>query len=362
MKVILFEDNQTKNLYPITLARPSFDILCGGVSLFEVIKREFKGSKLDFLVRDYLNDVTRQRYKTNSVPDDKVLFLSGSLVPSFEIIKLLAKKILAGKSSVLKTKNQIFGGYLDLKELGLSLEKIKKLKTEQVENFLQSLNLKKIEINLPIFYYPWQVITYNEQILNSNLKYLKNEFIQKAPGIFIGKNVVIPKEAVLDSSHGLIVIGDGTQLLPFCHLVGPLYLGRGCLVKEFTSLKYNCCLGDVCKVGGEVEAVVLQGYCNKAHGGFLGYSYLGEWSNLGAGTVSSNLKNSYGSIKMAGIDTGHQFLGCIVGDYARTAINTSIYTGKMISISSHLYGTVTTDVPAFTHYAKDFGCVVEYDL
>ena len=222
--------------------------------------------------------------------------------------------------------------------------------------------MPKQEIKCLTFEYPWQVITYNEEILASNLKYLKDGYTEKTAGVFVGKNVKLPKEIVLDSSHGPIAIGDNTEVLPYCHLVGPLYVGKNCLVREFTVLKYGCCLGPVCKAGGEIEASIFQGYGNKNHHGFFGYSYLGEWVNLGAGTTTSNLKNSYGLIKVFGADTGQQFLGSIIGDYSRTAVNTPIYAGKVIGASSHLYGTVVKDIPSFTAYAASFGCAVEFDL
>ncbi|MFA6410099.1 MAG: putative sugar nucleotidyl transferase [Candidatus Buchananbacteria bacterium] len=361
MKIILFEDNQVKNLYPITLTRPSFGILCGGITLFDLVKKEFPDSQIGLIVRDYLIQSVEQKYKPTNQTDNKILFLNARIVPSFEVIKKLSKKLI-GKSQVIKHQKQIIGAYLDLKELGLAAAKIDQLKQADVEKFLAGLKLKNIEIDLPIFDQPWQVVTYNEEILNANLNELKNDYYEKQPGVFVGKNVKLPKEIVLNSSHGLIVIGSNTEVLPFCHLVGPLYLGNNCLVREFTVLKYSCCFGDVCKVAGEIEASVMQGFTNKNHYGFLGYSYLGEWVNLGAGTVTSNLKNNYSSIRMSGVDTSCQFLGSIFGDYSRTAVNSTIYTGKVIGVNCHLYGTITTDVPSFTNYAKDFNCVVEFSL
>lgn len=361
MKIILFEDNQVKNLYPITLTRPSFDILCGGVTLFELVQKAFNDSKIGFIVRDYLQSFAEQKYKGSQVADDKILFLNASLVPSFEVIEKLVKKLI-GKNQLFKNKNQLVGAYLDLKELDLTAAKVGKLKQNEVESFLLRLKLKTSEISLPIFNYHWQVVTYNEETLGSNLNYLKDDYIEKQSGVFVGKNVSLPKEIVFDSSHGPIIIGSGTAILPFCHLVGPLYVGKNCLIREFTVLKYSCCLGDSCKVAGEIEASVMQGFTNKNHHGFLGYSYLGQWVNLGAGTTVSNLKNNYSSVKMAGVDTGFQFLGSVIGDYSRTAINSTIYTGKIIGVNCHLYGTITADVPSFTHYAKDFKCVVEFGL
>jgi len=122
-------------------------------------------------------------------------------------------------------------------------------------------------------------------------------------------------------------------------------------------------LGHTTKIGGELEASTVEPYTNKQHHGFLGHSYLGSWVNLGAGTSNSDLKNTYGKVSMeyAGrrVATEMQFIGCIVGDYAKTAVNTSIFTGKTIGACSMVYGFVTTNVPSFVNYARSFNQITE---
>ncbi|MEK7140454.1 MAG: hypothetical protein AAB815_01580, partial [Patescibacteria group bacterium] len=158
--------------------------------------------------------------------------------------------------------------------------------------------------------------------------------LQKYEGVILGKNVKTEPNVFFDTEHGPIVVGDESVIKSGAVLRGPLLIGKNC------------------KVGGEVEHSILGDYSNKAHYGFLGHSYIGSWVNIGAGTSISNLKNTYSAIKMAGVDTGQQFLGCVIGDYCKTAINTSIFCGKVIGESSHLYGMVTEDVPAFTSHVS----------
>ena len=128
---------------------------------------------------------------------------------------------------------------------------------------------------------------------------------------------------------------------------------------EHAALKDGVSLGHTVKIGGEVEASVIEPYTNKQHHGFLGHSYLGSWINLGAGTCNSDLKNTYGKINIQygeqKVATGMQFLGCIIGDYSKTAINTSIFTGKVIGVCSMMYGFVTSNVPSYVNYARLFG-------
>src|SRR5688500_19083961 len=94
------------------------------------------------------------------------------------------------------------------------------------------------------------------------------------------------------------------------------------------------------KVGGEVSNSIVLGYSNKAHDGYLGDSYVGKWINLGAGTTTSNLNNTYGEITVTtrtGPErTGRRFLGSLIGDHARTAIGTRLMAGSYIGFSSLL--------------------------
>src|SRR4029077_9612991 len=92
---------------------------------------------------------------------------------------------------------------------------------------------------------------------------------------------------------------------------------------------------------GELSNCVFLGYGNKAHDGFVGHSVIGRWANLGAGTVTSNLKNTYGRVRLdvAGtpLETGLQFLGSLVGDHSKTAIGTLLSTGTVIGTGANVF-------------------------
>jgi hypothetical protein len=103
----------------------------------------------------------------------------------------------------------------------------------------------------------------------------------------------------------------------------------------------GCAIGDLCRVHGELSASVLLGHANKAHDGFVGHSYLGRWVNLGAGTTTSNLKNTYGSVALwtpEGVrDTGMQFLGTLFGDHAKTGIQLPLTTGTVVGAGANVF-------------------------
>jgi UDP-N-acetylglucosamine diphosphorylase/glucosamine-1-phosphate N-acetyltransferase len=120
--------------------------------------------------------------------------------------------------------------------------------------------------------------------------------------------------------------------------LGPIYIGKGTIIRALTSLRGPLSIGPGCRVGGEVVASIIHGNSNKGHYGFLGHSYVGEWVNLGAGTTNSNLKNNYSSVKVNGIDTGQQFMGCLIGDFVKTGIGTLINTGTVIGFGANVFG------------------------
>ena len=84
-----------------------------------------------------------------------------------------------------------------------------------------------------------------------------------------------------------------------------------------------------------------------------------RWVNIGAFTVTSDLKNTYGTVRMningRKIDSKKIKLGSFIADFAKTSISTSIYAGKKIGVSSHVHGVVYDDVPSFTFWAKSLG-------
>ncbi|MER3408392.1 MAG: hypothetical protein C4292_06665, partial [Nitrososphaera sp.] len=170
---------------------------------------------------------------------------------------------------------------------------------------------------------------------------------------------------VLDARKGPIYIGSGASVAP-SRIVGPAYIGEDTQVKQFSLIETSY-IGRSCRIAGEVEHSIISDYANKAHAGFVGHSYVGEWVNLGAMTTTSDLKMTYGNIKMqAGnkkADTGMNKVGSFWGDMCKTSIGTLVYSGGRMGAASHLHGLVAGDVPAFTIYGESIGAKnVELEL
>lgn len=169
-------------------------------------------------------------------------------------------------------------------------------------------------------------------------------------GEVVVKGATIEPYVVFDASDGPIHVGAGSTVHAFTRLVGPCYIGRDTSV--LGDRIAQCSIGDVCRVRGELSNTIILGHSNKGHDGFVGHSYLGRWVNLGAGTITSNLKNTYGPVMLwtpDGMrDTGMQFLGTFFGDHAKTGIGTCLTTGTVLGTGVNVYGqTPPKVVPPF---------------
>jgi UDP-N-acetylglucosamine diphosphorylase / glucose-1-phosphate thymidylyltransferase / UDP-N-acetylgalactosamine diphosphorylase / glucosamine-1-phosphate N-acetyltransferase / galactosamine-1-phosphate N-acetyltransferase len=151
----------------------------------------------------------------------------------------------------------------------------------------------------------------------------------------------IEPHVVLDASSGPIMIAHGAKVHAFTRLAGPCYVGRDSTILGGDVGASS--IGPVCKVRGEVSTIIVLGYANKSHDGFVGHSYLGRWVNVGAGTITSNLKNTYSPVEFwtprGERRTGLQFLGTFFGDHAKTGIGTPLTTGTVLGAGACVFGS-----------------------
>jgi len=171
------------------------------------------------------------------------------------------------------------------------------------------------------------------------------------PALIICRGALVEPGVVFDTRHGAIVLETGVEVRHGTRLEGPLFAGeKSRLLGD--ALRASV-LGPRCTVKGELSTSVFQGYANKAHDGFVGHSVVGHWVNLGAGTTTSNLKNTYGEVSLAigaaRFGTGRQFLGSLIGDHAKTAIGTMLPTGTVVGAGANVFGTdqVPKYIPPF---------------
>ncbi|MEX2672770.1 MAG: putative sugar nucleotidyl transferase [Phycisphaeraceae bacterium] len=161
-------------------------------------------------------------------------------------------------------------------------------------------------------------------------------------GVLVSPRATVHPHVVFDTSAGPIAIDDGAEVRSMSVVVGPGYVGPNSIVTNHGHIRAGTIIGPMCKVGGEVNGCVFHGHANKAHSGYLGNSYVGEWVNLGADTITSNLKNTYSPVQMqievgdAAEATGMTHLGSIIGDHVKTAIGTRLVTGSCLNTGAML--------------------------
>lgn len=160
-------------------------------------------------------------------------------------------------------------------------------------------------------------------------------------GVAVHTAVVEPG-VVFDVSNGPVVVESGAEIRSGARLEGPLWIGAN--TRVLGGDIRGSAIGPRCNVRGEMSACVFLGYANKSHDGFVGTSIVGRWANFGAGSVTSNLKNTYGPVRLdvagTAIETGQQFLGSLLGDHAKTAIGTLLVTGTVVGAGASVFDGV----------------------
>ncbi len=143
---------------------------------------------------------------------------------------------------------------------------------------------------------------------------------------------------VFDVRQGAVVLEEGVRVCSGTRMEGPLFVGPNSILLG-GSIRHSA-IGPWCRVHGEVAATVFLGYANKSHDGFIGHSVLGQWVNLGAGTITSNLKNTYGEVRLdlpgSRLPTGRTNLGTLFGDHSKTAIGTLLSTGTVVGAGAQV--------------------------
>lgn len=366
MKIVIFEDELIDQLFPATAARPGYAIQCGSRRLIDWIQ-EFD-LPIEGLVRPHLRTTQELDFPMvddwNGENSTTTLFVNAAAVPSrsnYEALKAIASK---NRFGIAKSEDRIAAALIPADVTGIQNERNGVLRSRYFQSS-DIAELNSLGTQITLFEYPHDIVRHNLTCFNENLDFIinKRQLEEVQEGVFIGQDTKLSEHLVFDTKEGPILIDDAASIGPYTFLNGPIYIGPNSKVIEHSAIKDAVSLGHTTKIGGEVEASIIEPYTNKQHHGFLGHSYLGSWINLGAGTCNSDLKNTYGEVKMEyggqKVSTDMQFVGCIMGDYSKSAINTGIFTGKVIGLCSMLYGFVTTNVPSFVNYARLFGQVTE---
>ena len=348
--ICLFEGIYYSRLLPLVYFRPTYDLRCGILTLREKVQHYFPNTPISLHCREYLSDLVKQQNPgvvVNDVKGKSCLFLNGRVIADSKLAQQLSTDI----DTLFVKGETIIAARVSGSKLGSLKNKLNDLFT-----FSDFNDLLKKEVDAKVIHYPWDLISNNgEQIISDfNLltskvdgskikgKVYAGAHLINEDKIFIDEGAKVKPGVVLDAENGPIYIGKDAKIFPNAVIEGPAFIGNKSAIKIGAKIYENTSIGEVCKVGGEVEESIIHSYSNKQHDGFLGHAYLGMWVNLGADTNNSDLKNNYGSVKVIingeQVDSGSMFVGLTMGDHSKAAINTMFNTGTVVGVSSNIFG------------------------
>ena len=328
MNIILFDGKEYSDLLPLTFTRPVAELRMGILTFAERWKLIFQTEKISYLTQRYLSE----KYTLQN--EEENVFINPAYFPNQDFI--------------FQLKNLKFG------EAFYYQEELVAAKTT-LENFQLNNFVKKLDITFESFHiqYPWDLFTYNSDAITYDFQLITQgrksctlsntvRIIGDPSQLFVEEGAVA-ECAILNTKEGPIYLGKNSEIMEGAMIRGSFALGTGSKINMGAKVYGGTTVGPYSKVGGEVNNIIILGYSNKGHDGFVGNSVIGEWCNLGADTNSSNLKNNYAEVKLWNytkqkfIKSGLQFAGMIMGDHSKSAINTQFNTGTVVGVSANIF-------------------------
>lgn len=358
----LFFDDGLESLSPLTDLRASFDVRTGALTTLERWREALNLTRIALTVPPQLADITRERHRDALVnaqeplPNEPFLLVNGRCV-----IPPLVVTDLAPGQVVNDTNGEPMVARVDG-------PRAMALLSGRDGNLLERASL----IPVRSLTRPWSIRTHRDAALAFDLEMLGRRLDVALPptGVTLigthrfsmARHATVLPGVIIDLSQGPVVIDEHAVIRPGAILIGPCYVGPHSTVLERATIRPGTAIGPTCKVNGEVGGTIFQGLTNKAHDGYLGDSYVGEWVNLGANTTNSNLLNTYGEViatQRPGASyerTGETFLGATIGDHCKFAICSRLMTGCVLHTGSMFATTapVSGCVGRFT-WATDAG-------
>jgi UDP-N-acetylglucosamine diphosphorylase/glucosamine-1-phosphate N-acetyltransferase len=350
--ICIYEGDGLDRLSPLVDLRPAFDLRCGRFTLLEKYRRLYPDEPVFLWVRDSIAAAAAEAHpdcRVNSGPKQGRLFLSATAIFDEPVP---AK----GRESVLLAGDDVVG-FRVCAECVAEMNSVRGLRATMAEEQVKARVVK----------WPWDLVEMNagELLRETEVRRQKPGSGSRPVRIERGAVVVGDRKrlhlepgsrvwpgAVVSTETGPVFLDAGAVVRPGSFVEGPCYVGPGTVI-DGAQVRPGCSFGPMCRVGGEVETSIFQGYSNKHHDGFLGHAYVGEWANLGAMTTNSDLKNAYQPVQVSWrgktVETGLLKVGCFVGDHAKTAIGTLVNTGTRIGTFANWFepGLSPKEIPAF---------------
>jgi UDP-N-acetylglucosamine diphosphorylase/glucosamine-1-phosphate N-acetyltransferase len=358
MRVCLFEDRSVLDLEPLSLTRPAFELLCGLSSLADKQRRYFATTASGAMVRPYLADVCRLNHRGVAVNDPAWLRAGPTVLVNARWLPPAGYPVRVDAPCVALVDDEVAYAVLGPEHLAYC-------SPNTVDDCAATwrATLPHREAGGRMFRHLWEVMAHcpAQAVADWRLSPVEHPpapvplaLTGPAHRLAVSPTARVEPFVAADTTQGPVVIGDGAVVTSFTRIEGPCFIGAG--THLLGARVRASTIGPHCRIGGEVEQTVIQGYSNKAHDGFLGHAFVGEWVNLGAGTQCSDLRNDYGEVRVAvggvPVATGQTKVGCFLGDHTKTAIGTLLNTGTSAGAFCQLLpgGLLPRHVPSFSSW------------
>ena len=329
MNYILFDGTVRNALLPFTFTRPVADIRIGILTIREKWEK-YLGYTTTTLTEEYLSE------KFPMVEMEDNVMINASFLPN-DILSEIVKNL--EKNQAIFRGDEIIAFYTNDTQ-----EEVDFNSYEIIEFSEECLTVR----------HTWDIFSKNDAALREDFELITegrhSQPIPKSVNVLSPENIFIEEGAklefvTLNASTGPIYIGKNAEIMEGSVIRGPFALCESGRVKLASKVYGATTVGPHSVIGGEVSNLVLMGYSNKGHDGFLGNSVLGEWCNIGADSNNSNLKNNYEEVRLWSYETegfaqtGLQFCGLMMGDHSKCGINTMFNTGTVVGVSANIFGS-----------------------
>lgn len=326
MQIILFDTALTlKKLYPFSFTRPVCHIRHGLFSL-----REWYAIATGFQV----HSLSSPFFHHDDIRGNQFLCVDSAVIPDKNVLKSL---LMLGPGEALEDNNGLIGyvtvSVPELDRLPLFFKKSTLISTVARINH----PIDWVKTNASKLLADFQMINASEHRLAGKET---NQVFGTEP-VFMAEGARA-NGAIFNTEEGAVYIGKNAIVMEGACIRGPVAIAEGAVVKMGAQVYPGTTIGKMAVAGGEIKNSIIGDYSNKAHHGYMGDSMIGRWCNLGAGTTNSNVKNNAGEVflwdnrKREMIPVGMK-AGFLMGDYSKTAINTTINTGTTIGVCCSIH-------------------------
>jgi UDP-N-acetylglucosamine diphosphorylase/glucosamine-1-phosphate N-acetyltransferase len=361
-RLCVYEDPVVDSLDPITLTRPMTEVLVGTSRILDKLLKLFRPISWGLWVRPHLVPLAKSLYPDIPINDPAWLSAGDTVLVNARWIP----------PEQLRLEPFYSVGVCDNVPVILRLDR-DMLRTVAYDWPLQldhlNSDIRMQPVSGTVIHFPWELIALNENLIAEEaalwLQKEKNHFRHEGITIhgdplkvYVARETELEPPIVFDTRHGPVIVDRGAQIHSFSRLEGPCYVGPRCIILS-ARVRRGTSIGPGCRVGGEVEATVLQGWSNKYHDGFVGHSWIGEWVNLAAGVQISDLRHDYNPVPITHGGQRHNSgmlkLGALIGDHTKIGLGVLVNTGSKFGIFCSILpwaGYAPNFVPSFCRFTR----------